>query len=106
MQSSFDRVTVVASIETRGADASPNHSHTRSLTLKHAVCTALAAATLCAPWMTNHAQEAAEKPAEAAASGDDVTKLSDMQVTEDPLRAFSSEPSASSFGFAKPLLET
>ena len=29
-----------------------------------------------------------------------------MQVVEDPLRALSNEPSASSFGFVKPLLET
>jgi iron complex outermembrane receptor protein len=40
------------------------------------------------------------------ASGEDVTQLSDMAVTEDPLRALSNEPSASSFGFSKPLLET
>jgi outer membrane receptor for monomeric catechols len=39
-------------------------------------------------------------------SKEDVTQLSDVNVTEDPLRALSSDPSASSFGFAKPLLET
>jgi hypothetical protein len=43
---------------------------------------------------------------EPAATGDDVTKLSDMTVNEDPLRALSNDPSASSFGFSKPLLET
>lgn len=38
--------------------------------------------------------------------GDDVTELSDLEVTDDPLRALSNEASASSFGFSKPLLET
>ena len=74
-------------------------THRRSLVLRHAVYVALAtAATVCTPWMTGAAQE--------AASDEDVTKLSDMQVTEDPLRALSNDPSASSFGFNKPLLET
>lgn len=77
--------------------------HARSLALKHAVYAALAAAGICSPLLATVAQEA---PAKAEGTGDDVTKLSDMQVTEDPLRAFSSEPSASSFGFAKPILET
>jgi iron complex outermembrane receptor protein len=49
------------------------------------------------------------KPAESAESaepsGDDV-KLSDISVNEDPMRAISNEPSASSFGFSKPILET
>jgi iron complex outermembrane receptor protein len=45
-------------------------------------------------------EAAAEKPAA------DVAELSTMQVVEDPLRAISNEPSASSFGFVKPLLET
>lgn len=51
----------------------------------------------------------AEAPAEETQSkepADDVTSLSDLEVNEDPLRAISNEPSASSFGFAKPLLET
>ena len=42
----------------------------------------------------------AEKPA------DDVTQLSDIAVTENPLNAVANAPSASSFGFSKPLLET
>src|SRR5215471_11976007 len=51
---------------------------------------------------TAFADEAAptEKPAE------DVTQLSDISVTENPLNAASNAPSASSFGFTKPLLET
>lgn len=36
----------------------------------------------------------------------DVTQLSDITVTDRGLRALSNEPSAASFGFAKPLLET
>ena len=43
---------------------------------------------------------------ESTGGKEDVTQLSDVNVTEDPLRALASEPSASSFGFAKPLLET
>ena len=35
-----------------------------------------------------------------------VAELSAISVNEDPLRAISNEPSASSFGFAKPILET
>ena len=37
---------------------------------------------------------------------DDVTQLSDISVTENPLNSISNAPSASSFGFTKPLLET
>jgi iron complex outermembrane receptor protein len=36
----------------------------------------------------------------------EVADLSDVTVTDDPMRALSNEPSAASFGFAKPLLET
>ena len=39
-------------------------------------------------------------------SDDDVTQLSDMEVTEDPFRALPNESSGSSFGFTKPLVET
>jgi len=42
----------------------------------------------------------AEKPA------DDVTQLSDIAVTENPLNTIANAPSASSFGFTKPLMET
>ena len=60
------------------------------------------------------AETAAEKASEEKANDDkpepassgDVTKLSDMTVTEDPLRGLSNDPSASSLGFSKPLLET
>lgn len=50
--------------------------------------------------------QAAAPTEETEKSGDDVTALSDLEVTEDPLRALSNEPSASSFGFSKPPLET
>ncbi|HKE95398.1 MAG TPA: TonB-dependent receptor plug domain-containing protein [Povalibacter sp.] len=91
-----------------------------SLSLRHAVAATLAMATFI-PHAALHAQEtataetaqstseAASPPADAGAtqsSGGDVTALSDLTVTEDPLRAFGNEPSASSFGFSKPLLET
>lgn len=39
-------------------------------------------------------------------SGEDVTTLSDVDVTEDVTRFLPSESSGSSFGFSKPLLET
>src|ERR1700730_597296 len=39
-------------------------------------------------------------------SDEGVAKLSDMSVTEDALKAIANTPSASSFGFTKPLLET
>lgn len=38
--------------------------------------------------------------------GTDVAELSDIQVLEDPLRTLPNEVSGSSFGFAKPILET
>ncbi|MET0292056.1 MAG: hypothetical protein ABW136_06780, partial [Steroidobacteraceae bacterium] len=44
--------------------------------------------------------------ANASAAEEEAVTLSDVTVSEDALRAFSSDPSASSFGFAKPLLET
>ena len=67
--------------------------------LRHAVAAILALSALSAA--TRDVAHAAEEES----SGDAVT-LSDVSVTEDALRAFSTEPSASSFGFAKPLLET
>ncbi|MET0660350.1 MAG: TonB-dependent receptor plug domain-containing protein [Steroidobacteraceae bacterium] len=62
------------------------------------LCTASALAS-----MQAQAQAAAEESKEEKG---EVTELSDLSVTEDPLRALPNEPSASSFGFAKPLLET
>src|SRR5688572_11808068 len=44
--------------------------------------------------------------AESAATSEADVKLSDISVNEDPMRAISNEPSASSFGFSKPILET
>ncbi len=64
--------------------------------LRHAVAAILALSAI----------SAATKDLAHAAEGDEAVTLSDVSVTEDALRAFSSEPSASSFGFAKPLLET
>ena len=66
-----------------------------SSSIRHAVATALAMA----------AAVFAYEPL-AFSAEEDVTQLSDIEVTQDPLRALSQEPSASSFGFSKPLLET
>jgi len=49
------------------------------------------------------AQDAAEAEAKAE---EDVTQLSNIEVTQDPTRFLPSESSGSSFGFNKPLLET
>lgn len=43
---------------------------------------------------------------EVEESEEGVTSLSDISVTDDPRRSLPTEPSASSFGFSKPLLET
>jgi iron complex outermembrane recepter protein len=48
----------------------------------------------------------AAEDAKAAEQTDDVAELSDIEVTDDPRRVLPNEVSASSFGFAKPLLET
>lgn len=69
-----------------------------SITLRNAVATVLALSAV--SFQLTHTAAAQE-----AASEDAVT-LSDVSVTDDPLRALSSEPSASSFGFAKPILDT
>ena len=82
-----------------------------SLSLRYAIAAALAiASTNLVPTASLYAQESASaqdsSSESATASGDDVAELSDIMVTQDPMGTFSSEPSASSFGFAKPLLET
>lgn len=48
----------------------------------------------------------AQEPAASEADSGDVTQLSDVQVVDDPLRVLPNEVSGSSFGFAKPILET
>jgi len=68
-----------------------------------AVSAVLWAAAAFAP-ATLMAQEAAAPTEEKKA--EDVTALSDLEVTEDPMRALSNEPTGSSFGFSKPPLET
>ena len=71
-----------------------------------ALALAMASATMI-PLTAVHAQAAESDAAwDEKANSRDVTELSDISVTEDPLRAISNEPSASSFGFSKPLLET
>lgn len=86
-----------------------------SLSLRYAIAAALAMTSSgLVPFATLHAQESAttESSSETASEtaetqpSNDVTALSDLTVTEDQMRAFGNEPSASSFGFTKPLLET
>ena len=43
---------------------------------------------------------------DGAEPGDDVASLTDIVVTDDPLRVLPNETSGSSFGFAKPLLSS
>jgi len=71
-----------------------------SALLAQCVSTILCASAALLP-LTALGQESAPDTA-----SEDLTELSDIAVTEDPLRAISNEPSASSFGFAKPILET
>jgi iron complex outermembrane recepter protein len=75
-----------------------SNSATSAYVLRRAVQVALAIGAGC---LATQGVIAAEE-----ASDSDVATLSDVTVTEDPLRSLSNEPSASSFGFAKPLLET
>lgn len=84
-----------------------------SVLLAHAVSAVLYGAVVFAPSLvfaqeTTATQEAAAAAAaeETSESTGEVTELSDLMVTEDPLRALSNEPTASSFGFTKPPLET
>lgn len=72
-----------------------------SVALRRDVAGVLAAAMGIALFSPANAQEST-----GAADDKDVAELSDIEVTGDPLRALSNEPSAASFGFSKPLLET
>jgi len=75
----------------------------RSINLREAIAAILfVSSTAMLMSMTANAQEAKAKDSKA----EDVTHLSDVNVVDDPLRALNNEPSASAFGFAKPLLET
>jgi iron complex outermembrane receptor protein len=82
---------------------------TTKLTVAAAVLAALAGAMLPAAAYAQDtatpAQTESAAPADKTAEGD-VAALSDLQVVDDPLRALPNEISSSSFGFAKPLLET
>ncbi len=80
----------------------------KSTRLSHAISAVLYGAATLVPSLSFAQESSPTQDATAAAeeSTGDVTELSDLQVTEDPLRAISNEPSASSFGFAKPILET
>jgi len=55
-------------------------------------------------WLVSAPVHAADK--DDAKAEEDVTKLSDVEVTEDPTRFLPTDSSGSSFGFNKPILET
>ncbi|MFL6620178.1 MAG: TonB-dependent receptor plug domain-containing protein, partial [Povalibacter sp.] len=86
----------------------------RSILLTHAVSAVLCSAFVSGLPATAFAQQATaeaheestEKVADTEKQKQDVAELTDITVSEDPMRAFGNEPSASSFGFSKPLLET
>jgi outer membrane receptor protein involved in Fe transport len=52
------------------------------------------------------AQAADDDKKDAAKTDEEVTKLSDVEVSEDPTRFLPTDSSGSSFGFNKPILET
>src|SRR5687767_341767 len=83
----------------------------RSTLLAYAISAALGSTLLPLVLQAQEATEATETTQAVAAepeasSGEEVTELSDLSVTDDPMRALSNEPTASSFGFTKPPLET
>jgi outer membrane receptor protein involved in Fe transport len=82
----------------------------RSTLLAYAISAVLGGALAPLALLAQEATESTEPTqaaaAEATASSGDVTELSDLTVTDDPMRALSNEPTASSFGFTKPPLET
>ncbi len=79
---------------------SRSYNFRRKLNLRSTIATLVALGITAAPMIHINSVSAQE-----AESGE-VADLSDVNVTDDPLRALSNEPSGASFGFAKPLLET
>lgn len=79
-----------------------------SLSLRRAVATVLAIASVSflSYSFVNAAEETAASEEKEKKKSDDVTELSDMEVSDDPTRMLPNEISGSSFGFAKPLVET
>jgi iron complex outermembrane recepter protein len=86
----------------------PKSNRSSSLMLRHAVslCLAVGAGFFVSQAAFAQDPEPEKETKETKESEENVATLSDVNVTEDTLRALSNEPSASSFGFAKPLLET
>ena len=99
---------------TRFIESSTATTTNRSLSLRQGITLALAlGSTIGGLVVSNaYAQEATEgtstetKAKKEKKEEGEVANLSDVNVSADTLRAFSTEPSASSFGFAKPLQET
>ena len=84
---------------------SRSHIVRRKLNLRNTIATIVALGITAVPMIYTASVSAQEAEAEAETT-EEVTDLSDVNVTDDPLRALSNEPSGASFGFAKPLLET
>jgi iron complex outermembrane receptor protein len=79
----------------------------QSISLRHAIAAVLAFGAVTVISLPVRAQvTTSTASAKDKAKEDDTVNLSDVSVTDDPLRALATQPSASSFGFAKPLLET
>ena len=85
---------------------SSNESSGTNIKVRRAVhaLLAISSAMLFASLQAQAADEPAAK--KDAKADEDVTTLSDVQVTEDPTRFLPTDSSGSSFGFNKPILET
>jgi outer membrane receptor protein involved in Fe transport len=70
------------------------------------LCAALCFGAAMAQAQAQDAQAEESKAEESKESSEDVTQLSDIQVTDSPLGALGQEVSGSALGFAKPLLDT
>ncbi len=84
---------------------SRSHIVRRKLNLRNTIATIVALGITAVPMIYTAGAFAQEAETETE-TGEEVADLSDVNVTDDPLRALSNEPSGASFGFSKPLLET
>ncbi len=79
----------------------------RSIALRYSIAAVLAFSATGGVLSKVHAQEATATAAkEDKPKDDDVANLSDVSVTDDPLRTLPNVSSTSTFGFDKPLIET
>ncbi len=86
---------------------SRSYKFRRKFNLRNVIATLVAVGLTSASLINAGSVYAQQQESEAeTVESEGVADLSDVNVTDDPLRALSNEPSAASFGFAKPLLET